>query len=420
MSNAAFLADTKTDIYALSAFTNKRLYSEAAPGSSFAEIYKLAQKITEGITNDYDKVRAIHDWVSENYWYWYGSYEGNLPPVTKYKDMDLGSMGSRIGLCEGYAALTLSLLHASGIPARFIDGSANGPHSWNEVYADNRWFFIDTTWDSFNRYENGVYSAPAPCRHDYFDTLMPDHLVGSVGACKANNADVWDGTLYFVDSYGDVIKTVLKITMGLLTSTYGFRADQLFSDNKRTKLWDMKKDVVDGENRMIFTNIPGVPKHYVSLVTGNPADGPQGIQVKSGSKITKPNTPVKSGYTFVGWCINTNPDNLGLDEKTWVLWDFDKDTVKNDMTLYAKWTKGTTGVVNPATKFTVTYNSNGGTAVKSITANKSAKITAPKAPTKSGYTFVGWYKDAKFTKVWNFSTDTVNGNTTLYANWKKK
>ena len=39
------------------------------------------------------------------------------------------------------------------------------------------------------------------------------------------------------------------------------------------------------------------------------------------------------------------------------------------------------------------------------------------APTKNGYTFHGWCKDAAFTNSWNFDADTVTGNITLYAKW---
>ena len=44
-------------------------------------------------------------------------------------------------------------------------------------------------------------------------------------------------------------------------------------------------------------------------------------------------------------------------------------------------------------------------------------IDAPTAPTAEGYRFDGWYKNAACTKAWNFETDTVTTNTTLYAKW---
>lgn len=80
-------------------------------------------------------------------------------------------------------------------------------------------------------------------------------------------------------------------------------------------------------------------------------------------------------------------------------------------------TPATNVVIGIAKKYTVIYNTNGGSAVDSATVSEGHKLTAPNAPAKDGYTFHGWYKDAVFTNSWNFDTDTVTGNTTLYAKW---
>lgn len=70
--------------------------------------------------------------------------------------------------------------------------------------------------------------------------------------------------------------------------------------------------------------------------------------------------------------------------------------------------------------FKVTFNTNGGSAIdpyeKVII---SSKISKPVNPSKNGYKFAGWYKDSACTKAWNFSTDTVTKNVTLYAKWNK-
>jgi uncharacterized repeat protein (TIGR02543 family) len=69
-------------------------------------------------------------------------------------------------------------------------------------------------------------------------------------------------------------------------------------------------------------------------------------------------------------------------------------------------------------KFTVTFDSGGGSAVAAITdVARNAAIAAPVAPKKRGHTFAGWYKDSGFTDEWNFSTDTVTADITLYAKW---
>ena len=95
-------------------------------------------------------------------------------------------------------------------------------------------------------------------------------------------------------------------------------------------------------------------------------------------------------------------------------------------------TSGTSGeVTTPTTstdttptveKFTVTFDSKGGTAVSSVEVNKGSKVTKPSDPTKATdangkYEFGGWYKDASFNNAFNFDTDTISAATTLYAKW---
>ena len=66
----------------------------------------------------------------------------------------------------------------------------------------------------------------------------------------------------------------------------------------------------------------------------------------------------------------------------------------------------------------VKFNSNNGTSVAEQVVANGGKVTEPTAPTKAGATFAGWYKDAALTQQFNFATDTVSADTTLYAGWK--
>ena len=68
--------------------------------------------------------------------------------------------------------------------------------------------------------------------------------------------------------------------------------------------------------------------------------------------------------------------------------------------------------------FTVTFNSNGGSAVTDQSVTKGEKAEEPEPPAKSGYTFDGWYADNEtFAQKWKFNTDVVTENITLYAKW---
>lgn len=127
---------------------------------------------------------------------------------------------------------------------------------------------------------------------------------------------------------------------------------------------------------------------------------PDEQHVKSGEKAVLPAEPTLKGHTFAFWY-------LGDDEQNATAYDFNTPVTEN-ITLTAKWN------IN---KYTVTFNSYGGTPVPpaqeveyGLTATEPAT-----APTKTGYTFDGWYLgDEKY----DFS-DAVEQNITLYANWKK-
>lgn len=76
--------------------------------------------------------------------------------------------------------------------------------------------------------------------------------------------------------------------------------------------------------------------------------------------------------------------------------------------------------IDPST-YTVEFDANGGSPTPATqTVAAGGKATAPTgtdAPTKTGYTLDGWYKEAQFINEWDFSTDEVNAPTILYAKW---
>ncbi|WP_408893365.1 S-layer homology domain-containing protein [Paenibacillus taichungensis] len=76
-------------------------------------------------------------------------------------------------------------------------------------------------------------------------------------------------------------------------------------------------------------------------------------------------------------------------------------------------------VTSTAPTYTVTFDSQGGSPVSNISGVTSGStIIAPAAPTLSGYTFIGWYKEASYTNAWTYNVDTVTDNLTLFAKWK--
>ena len=96
--------------------------------------------------------------------------------------------------------------------------------------------------------------------------------------------------------------------------------------------------------------------------------------VLNGQKATKPADPTRAGYTFGGW----------YTEETYAkLYDF-ATSVKNALTLYAKWT------IN---QYTITFKPENGDEDTTITQDYGTAVTAPANPTKTGYTFAGWDRE---------------------------
>ncbi|UTC92375.1 InlB B-repeat-containing protein [Treponema denticola] len=71
-------------------------------------------------------------------------------------------------------------------------------------------------------------------------------------------------------------------------------------------------------------------------------------------------------------------------------------------------------------RFKVTFDSQGGSIVPDQYIEKDGKVTKPTNPTKAGFDFGGWYTNTSYSTQWNFDTNTVTGNMTLYAKWTEK
>ena len=96
--------------------------------------------------------------------------------------------------------------------------------------------------------------------------------------------------------------------------------------------------------------------------------------VLNGQKATKPADPTREGYTFDGWYTEEAYANL---------YDF-ATSVKNALTLYAKWT------IN---QYTITFKPENGDEDTTITQDYGTAVTAPANPTRTGYTFAGWDRE---------------------------
>ena len=133
---------------------------------------------------------------------------------------------------------------------------------------------------------------------------------------------------------------------------------------------------------------------------------PDTMTVTYGEPFAKMPIPVRMGYVFGGWYDDMNGGNRYGDKDGNSASNYDKT---ENCTLYAMWEE---------VWCTVTRDANGGTLTGAATSRErqNGPIDEPDAPTREGYSFSGWYKDAACTQPWNFR-DWVTGDMTLYAGW---
>lgn len=128
--------------------------------------------------------------------------------------------------------------------------------------------------------------------------------------------------------------------------------------------------------------------------------------IRAGGIINEPMKPTKSGYTFTGWY---------LDKECTQAWDFAKDTVKENMILYAGWEK-----IEPSQKnYVVIFNYLIDNKYHSESVSEGNIAAMPAKPFKEGYTFTGWYVDQDCTIPWDFD-NRVYSDLTLFAGWQVK
>ena len=129
-----------------------------------------------------------------------------------------------------------------------------------------------------------------------------------------------------------------------------------------------------------------------SIVTYKDGDSEYAKQVlPSGTLATRPDTPATTpGCTFGGW-----------NKADGTAWDYASDKVTDNITLYAKWAANT---------YTITFDTAGGSEIAPITQDYGTVITAPEAPTREGYTFIGWDKE--------IPTTMPAENMTVTAQWE--
>ncbi len=123
--------------------------------SDSLRIIELAKQITEGIEQDFDKAKAIYEYVAKTVAY---DVEKFRTSDFHWDDSALKTLDLKTGVCQDYAYLAIALLRASEIESRFVEGYARGRHAWVEFLDNGNWITMDPTWGA-GYIKNNVFVA---------------------------------------------------------------------------------------------------------------------------------------------------------------------------------------------------------------------------------------------------------------------
>lgn len=388
--------------------------------------------------SDYQKAYAINQWLYQNVDY---DDERLEDESYKLKYTDYAALIDRTAVCQGFAVAFYRLALAAGLDARTITSSSM-KHAWNIVKIDDVWYELDATWDSNRREDNntvpyyflrgstwwstGHGNGTIGDQFDYSSTNPKyDPLFSTYTLSQADYATQEPGT--YIVSYnangGDSAPgSQVKIhgTDLTLTTERPTRAD-----TPETRYYLTLN--ANGGTIEVKDNPPAPSKRYYrdfsgkySLMRWNTKSNktgtdyaPGGIYSENASmelfavwgrtyphvSLKTLSVPTREGYRFKGWGTTSTATEIVNDNYTM------KTT---ESTLYAVW---------EIEQYTVSFETDGGSAVASQTVTYGEHAVKPADPTKAASWFAGWYTETAPETAFDFANTAIKGDTTLYAVW---
>ena len=178
----------------------------------------------------------------------------------------------------------------------------------------------------------------------------------------------------------------------------GYKFTGWYSDSALTELYTFNQ--MPNENITLYAGWTANANVITYKLNGGTNNKNNPSTFKTGEEKTLL-APTKTGYTFKGWYTDSALKNK-IEKIT--------SQMNKNITLYAGW---------DINKYQITFNSNGGSTVNTITQEYNTKVEKPNNPTKEGYLFTDWYTDEQLTNTYTFSK-MPSKNITLYAGWEEK
>jgi uncharacterized repeat protein (TIGR02543 family) len=168
-----------------------------------------------------------------------------------------------------------------------------------------------------------------------------------------------------------------------------------YTDEDFTAVYDFETEIA--RNLTLFAKWQQVTGTVTFNSRGGSAVSSQSVTIGQKAEIPTP-PPTRNGYLFESWCTDITAE-MGFDFNA---------LIDGDITLYARW----------KIVYTVTFNSNGGSAVPSQTADVGGKVIYPVIPIRENYLLGAWCTDSNLQNEYAFNS-LVKSSFILYAKWTR-
>ena len=257
----------------------------------------------------------------------------------------------------------------------------------NPAYLSDSEYYRVTKW-----YTDESLQTPVNMGETLTLTQATDFYADYIAATFKVSFSTGEDTIPVVDQ---VVTYPAGVTEPVVPTKTGYTFGGWYTDEACTNAYDFAAPVTGNMTLYAKWTINTYTVSFDSM-------GGSSIDTKTAdynTAVSQPEKPTKMGYTFGGWYT---------DYACTKAYDF-AAPVTGDMTLYAKW---------EINSYQVTFDSMGGSSLDSQQVTYNGTATTPHAPTKTGYTFDGWFTDKDCTVAYDFNA-LVTDNITLYAKWNK-
>ena len=132
----------------------------------------LVQSLTQGVSDEFLRVKILHDWVAENIGYDVESFLSGVQVDTAWAE----TLRRRKSVCHGYASVMVKMCELAGIRCETVSGYGRGygflagqagqaenvnqtNHAWNAVHLGGNWRLLDATWDAGHVHERAFHKS---------------------------------------------------------------------------------------------------------------------------------------------------------------------------------------------------------------------------------------------------------------------